>query len=50
MKLETTNKVLLGVVAVGLLTILGVYLYNKGKFQFILRKNEQIDEEEVKDI
>lgn len=49
MKLETTNKVLIGVVSVGLLTILGVYLYQNNKFQFILRKNE-LSEEELKDI
>jgi hypothetical protein len=49
MKLETTNKVLIGVVSVGLLTLLGVYLYQKNKFQFLVRKNE-VSEEELKDI
>jgi hypothetical protein len=49
MKLETTNKVLIGVVSVGLLTLLGVYLYQKSKFQFLVRKNE-VSEEELKDI
>ena len=49
MKLETTNKVLIGVVSIGLLTLLGIYLYQRNKFQFILKKNE-LSEEEVKDI